>query len=52
MLEKFDHGKSKQAYDIVTGDVSWIYQCDPETKCQSSIWIGPDEQLPQKYKRV
>ena len=29
MLEKFDHGKSKQAYDIVTGDVSWIYYASP-----------------------
>ena len=36
MLEKFDHGKSKQEYDIATGDESWIYEFDPETECQSS----------------
>ena len=52
MLEKFDNGKSKQVYDIVTGDESWIYQVDPETKRQSSVWIFPDEQPPQKFKRV
>ena len=52
MLEKFNNGKSKQVYDIVTGDKSWIYQFDPEAKLQSSIWIFPDEQPPQKCKRV
>ena len=52
MLEKFDNGKSKHVYDIVTGDESWIYQFDPETKRQSSVWIFPDEQPPQKFKRA
>ena len=48
MLQKFNEGKSKRVYDIVTGDESWIYQFDLETKRQSSIWIFPDENLPQK----
>ncbi|XP_065064059.1 protein GVQW3-like [Rhopilema esculentum] len=32
MLQKFNEGKSKRVYDIVTGDKSWVYQFDPETK--------------------
>eukprot|EP00795_Rhopilema_esculentum_P010561 gene10560-biopygen13084 len=51
MLEKFDSGRSKRVYDIVTGDESWIYQFDPETKRQSSVWIFPGEHPPQKFKR-
>ena len=37
---------------IVTGDESWIYQYDPETKQQSTVWLFPDEVLPQKVKRA
>ena len=51
MLKNFDEGKSKRVYDIVTGDESWIYQFEPETKRQSSVWIFPDEAPPQKFKR-
>ena len=32
MLEKYDHGASKDVYKIVTGDESWIYAYMPETK--------------------
>lgn len=51
MLQKFDQGKSKRVYDIVTGDESWIYQFDPESKRQSSVWIFPGENPPQKFQR-
>ena len=26
---------------IITGDESWCYGCDPETKQQSSQWMSP-----------
>ena len=51
MRQKFNEGKSKRVYDIVTGDESWIYQFDPETKRQSSIWIFPGENPPRKFRR-
>lgn len=51
MLQKFEEGRAKQIFDIVTGDESWIYQFDPETKQQSTIWIFPDERAPTKTKR-
>ena len=51
MLQKFNEGKLKRVYEIVTGDESWIYQFDPETKRQSSIWIFPGENPPQKFRR-
>ena len=43
MLRKFDGGRSPRALDIVTGDETWIYQYDPETKQQSAVWIFQDE---------
>ena len=43
MLEKYDGGASKDAYKIVTGDTSWIYVYEPETKQQSTMWAFEDK---------
>lgn len=51
MLEKFNGGVAKSVYNIVTGDESWIYQYDPETKQQSSVWCLQDEAPPTKVVR-
>ena len=51
MLRKFDRGRSPRVWDIVTGDETWVYQYDPETKQQSAVWVFPDEILPVKFKR-
>lgn len=51
MLTKFKGGESKEVSKIVTGDESWIYQYDPETKQQSTVWLFRDESRPQKVKR-
>ena len=39
MLRKFDGGRSPR----VTGDDTWVYQYNPETKQQSAVWILPDD---------
>ena len=41
MLRKFDGGRSPRVWDIVTGDKTWVYQHDPETKQQSEVWVFP-----------
>ena len=51
MLRKFDRGRSPRVWDIVTGDDTWLYQYDPETKQQSAMWVFPDENPPVKFKR-
>ena len=53
MLKRFNNVDTRRVSDIVTGDETWIglYQFDPETKRQSSVWVFPDEQLPTKVKR-
>ena len=40
--------------NIVTGDESWVYGYDPETKQQSSQWKGPTSprQLRSKTKVI
>ena len=35
MLKRFNNRDSRRVSDIVTGDETWIYQFDPETKRQS-----------------
>lgn len=51
MLEKFDDGRSKRVFDIITGDESWFYYYDPETKRQSQVWIARGETPPRKVRR-
>ncbi|GBP57293.1 hypothetical protein EVAR_39932_1 [Eumeta japonica] len=34
MMQRFAFGDSNAGYDIVTGDKSWIYRYDPESKRQ------------------
>ena len=51
MLRKFDGGSSPSVWDIVTGDETWVYQYDPETKQQSAVWVFPDENPPVKLNR-
>jgi len=38
--------------NIVTGDESWVYGYDPETKQQSSQWKGPSSPQPKKGRQV
>ena len=51
MLRKFDRGRSPRVWVIVTGDETWVYQYDPETKQQLEVWVFPDENPPVKFKR-
>ena len=52
MLQKYDRGASKHVYDIVTGDESWIYVYEAESKQQSTVWVFQDEPNPTKVARV
>lgn len=51
MLKKFDRGRSKSVYNIVTGDETWIYSYEPESKQQSTVWVFDDEPNPTKVVR-
>lgn len=51
MLKSFSNGGSKRVWDIVTGDTTWIYSYDPETKQQSTVWVFGHEPPPTKVFR-
>ena len=51
MLERFDRGKSNAVWEIVSGDETWVYCFDPETKQQSQQWIPVGQRPPQKFVR-
>ena len=51
VLRKFDGGRSPRVWNIATGDKTWVYQYDPETRQQSAVWVIPDENSPVKIKR-
>ena len=36
---------------VITGDESWVYGYDPETKQQSSHWKRPDKPRPTKARQ-
>lgn len=52
MLKKYSRGSSKQVYSIVTGDESWIYAYEPESKQQSTVWVFQDDENPTKVIRA
>ena len=52
MLKRFDEGRSRTTESIITGDETWLYMFDPETKRQSQVWLFPGETPPQKFKRT
>lgn len=52
MLKKYNRGASKDVYKIVTGDESWIYAYEPETKQQSTVWVFQSEPNPTKVVRA
>jgi histone-lysine N-methyltransferase SETMAR len=37
---------------VITGDESWTYSYDPETKQQSSHWKSPNSLRPKKARQV
>ena len=37
---------------VITGDESWVYGYDVETKAQSPQWKTPEEPTPKKARRV
>ena len=37
---------------VITGDESWVYGYDPETKQQSSQWKSPMSPRPKKARQV
>lgn len=50
-LKRFNGGASKLVYDIVSGDESWIYSYEPESKTQSTVWSFINELKPTKVTR-
>ena len=52
MLQRFGTGNSRPVSEIITSDETWIYQYDPETKRQSSVWVFPEDDPPVKVKRA
>jgi len=51
ILNKYNRGVLKEANKIVTGDESWIYTFEPETKQQSTVWVFEKEPNPTKVVR-
>ena len=49
--KKFNRGRSSLVYNIVTGDETWIYSYEPESKQQSTVWVFQNEPKPTKVVR-
>jgi histone-lysine N-methyltransferase SETMAR len=50
-LALFKDGKSPKFKKLVTGDETWFYNDDPETKIQSMIWSEVGAAPPKKARR-
>ncbi len=49
MLTRFDGGRSNAVWEIISGDESWVYSIDPETKQQLVQWTPVGGAPPQKF---
>ncbi|KAI6648037.1 hypothetical protein LOD99_8239 [Oopsacas minuta] len=52
MLKRFANGSSRAVSEILTGDETWIYHYDPETKRMSKEWVEEDALPPTKVRRA
>ncbi|KAI6652335.1 Mariner transposase [Oopsacas minuta] len=52
MLKRFTNGTSRAVSEILTGDETWIYHYDPETKRQSKEWVEEGGLPPTKVRRI
>lgn len=48
MLFRYQHGESRQLRNLITGDETWVYCYDPESKQQSSQWTVKGQPPPTK----
>ena len=49
MLNRFNGGESQGVWEIVSGDETWVYSFDPETKQQSLQWTPAGAAPPVKF---
>ena len=50
-LREFDGGRSERAWEIVSGNETFVYQYDFKTKQQSAVWLFPGGSPPVAFKR-
>ncbi|GFS25835.1 histone-lysine n-methyltransferase setmar-like protein [Elysia marginata] len=50
-LRRFQNEQNDFLSRIITGDETWVYSWDPETKRQSAEWRDFDEPRPEKVRR-
>ena len=51
MLRRFNEGRSNEVTEIVTGDETWVYSFEPESKQQSAQWTPAGGAPPNKCRR-
>ena len=50
-LKRFEGGRFRCVFYIITGDESWFYHYDPETKEQPKMWVPKEGHRPTKVRR-
>lgn len=51
MIQRFHDGNSRSLDLLATGDETWIYVFEPETKQQSAVWLFPGDEVPLKSRK-
>ena len=52
MIWKFNDRRLKNLWDTLTGDETWMFQYEPETKQQWAVQVFQGEDPPFKFKRT
>ena len=51
VIEKYDKFDPRRLEDIVTGDETWIYHFQPDSKAKNKIWVSSEGDRPVIVRR-
>ena len=51
VIEKYDKCDPRRLEDIVTGDETWIYHFQPDSKAKNKVWVSSEGNRPVIARR-
>ena len=52
LLDKYKNADQNRINEIVTGDETWVYFYEPDSKEKNKLWVGENDERPQVARRA
>ena len=50
LLQIYDNCDPRHFHEVVTGDETWVHNCEPERKAQYRVWVPKEGNRPKITK--